>query len=65
MSELARDGRGHQHSFVQGWHDVIAIDLNEVVERGGIGDDDDHGRRTAALLELPERLEILLESSMS
>jgi len=49
MSKLAYDGRRRQHVFVQGWQDVIAIDLNEVVERGGIGDDDDHGRRRRPL----------------
>jgi hypothetical protein len=32
MTEVFDDSRGRKHAFVQRWQDVVAINLNEVVE---------------------------------
>lgn len=44
VAEFVEDGGGHQDFRVQRGEDVCLFNLNEVVERRRVGDDDDHGR---------------------
>jgi hypothetical protein len=38
MTEFIEHSRAHEHAFVQRGQDVVGVDLNEVVERRGIGE---------------------------
>ena len=45
MTELFKDSRRDKHAFVQRWQDGVAINLNQVVERRRISDNDNHEDR--------------------
>jgi len=49
MIEFVNDSRWDEYVLVQSGEDVFAMDLNEVVQRRGIGDNDDHDRRIRPL----------------
>jgi len=46
MREFRDHGSRNQHPFLKGGQQFVLFDLNQIVERGRIGHDQNHGRRS-------------------